>query len=113
MKYITQSMPSTTWVAFNRSRIALNLPCNFYFDANYIDLSAQMPPICDAALRLDHLQMAWRIRRGGIFQRLHCGIDAARAMRHAGRRQTHLHARQRAQQRQFVAFAEMADAEDL
>ena len=28
--YITQSMPSTTWVAFNGSLIALNLPCNFY-----------------------------------------------------------------------------------
>src|SRR5580658_10798490 len=29
MKYITQSMPSTTWVAFNRSRICSTSPATF------------------------------------------------------------------------------------
>ena len=43
----------------------------------------------------DDLQMRRRIRAGRILQRLHRGIDAARAVRHAGRRQAHLDARER------------------
>ena len=57
--------------------------------------------------------MGRRVGLVGVLQRLHRGIDAARSMRHAGRRQAHLHARERAQQRELVAFAEMADAEHL
>src|ERR1700731_3967027 len=99
MKYITQSMPSTTWVAFNRSRILLNLPCNSYFDANNIDSSAQMRPMhgvdLDHPLGLGHFQVSRRVGLVGVLQRLHRGIDAARAMRHAGPRQAHLHARER------------------
>src|ERR1700728_3405448 len=99
MKYITQSMPSTTWVALKRSRILLKLPCNFYFDTDCIDLSAQMRPMddvdLDRPLWLDDLQMARRIGFVGVFQRLHRGINTARAVRHTGCRQAHLHARER------------------
>src|SRR5258708_4380566 len=48
--------------------------------------------------------------RGGN-QIIHRGLHPALAMRHAGERERHLHARQRAQDGEIVGVAEMPDAE--
>src|SRR6516162_9983726 len=61
----------------------------------------------------DDLKTVRRIALRTLFQSLHRCIDPAGAMRHAGSCESHLYARQGAKQCEFVAFAEVTDAEHL
>jgi hypothetical protein len=45
MKYITQSMPSTTWVAFNRSRICSTSRKTFTLTLTSLIDQQKIPPI--------------------------------------------------------------------
>src|SRR6266403_737707 len=101
MKYMMHSIASTTWVALKRSRI-LPPGQSFWFGANRIRAIS-----CSAR---DHLARRRRIRLAALLEQRHRRRHAAGAMRHAGQRQSHLDAGQRAQERQLVALAEMADA---
>src|ERR1700722_7168971 len=66
MKYMTQSIASTTWVGLNRSRIFF-LPNSLYGYYDGADRSVQITPIgCASALRLDGLQMT-TLRCPGAF----------------------------------------------
>ena len=62
-------------------------------------------------LRLDYLQMPRGVRCCRILQRLHRRIDTAGAVRHTDGGEPHLHAGQGPHQGEFVALAEVADAE--
>src|SRR5215207_6453632 len=64
-------------------------------------------------LAADDLEMRRGIALRTLLQILHRGIDASGAVRYACDRQAHLHAGQRTEQRELVAFAEMADAKHL
>src|SRR5450631_1651110 len=103
MKYMMHNIASTTWVALNRSRIVLS---RFRSCCSCSGLRWALSGV-------DDLQIRRGIGLGARLQRLHRRVDAAGAVRYARGGQSHLDAGQRPQQGQFVALAEMADAEHL
>src|SRR5205823_14704277 len=74
---------------------------------------AVSPADASGRLAADDLEMRRGIALRALLQVLHRGINASGTVRNAGDRQPHLHAGQRAEQHELVAFAEMADAEYL